>query len=166
MQQTRVIRIARILRIQLPVAVHVLTLVAEDFNRAIKYPLNARYHHWAKIFIQRCHGIGESRKNEAVESSISQGSESVCIEVKVRWHSAFAFDPRSKGYTFELTFKIVRPLVIHELQPFRVASTFAANECAAMGASILHHANVAGVVAGYEYRRFAHIGCFIVAVVG
>ena len=86
-------------------------------------------------------------------------------QIETFWHATFASNAGAKRHTAQLPFQIICPLVVDALQAPRIAASFAAYECAAMSATVLHDIDVAVVVPRDEHGCLADESRLIVTAV-
>ena len=94
MQQGRVIGIARVLRIELPVAAHALAHVAQDLDGPREQPVDGGDQRLVEIRLERC-GVGaEAREDHALVRRHPQLGETMLLGVEIGGIAAHPGTPR------------------------------------------------------------------------
>ena len=152
------IGVAGVLGIELPVAVHELTLVAKHAQWLGADARNARHHHRPEVVAERRAVSGESREHQAVQDLDAQAREIMLRRVKVRWHPAAPTDAAAKRHTEQTPAQVIGPLMIDAGQSRLIATQFATHQRAAMGAAIFDDLQIAFAIASQDDRYRADIG--------
>ena len=156
MQQRRVIGIARVLRIELPVAAHALAHVAQHLDRPREQPVDGRDQRLVEIVLKRG-GVGaEAREDHALVRRHPQPGQAMRLGIEIGGIAAHARHAAAVGHADQLAARVVGPLVIDAAVLAGVAAGLALHRGAAMGAAVDEGVQAAVLGAADDDRRVAH----------
>ena len=167
-QQTAVVAVTTVFRIELPVAGHELSRIAQNLDRALEDALNVFAHHWTQKVVERGDGRVEGAEHEAAECLDPQPLQRMLGHIEFLRIAAHAFQPPPERHADKRTGRVVGPLVIDaDERPVGLVTTQrAAHGCALVGAAIYPGMDGAIGCPRHHHRSIADMGRTEIAAVG
>ena len=165
-QQRCVIAVAHILRIQLPVVVDDLRVVADDLVRLGEVALDQLAHGLAQIVLNRRRIGAERAEDQAVVDRDPQRLQPVLGQVEVLRHAALAGHTVLERHAAQLPGHVIGPGVVDAGHAFLITALLQANQRAFVGAAVDHGVDMAVAVAGDYDRDFTDDAGLEVAILG
>ena len=155
MQDRRVIGIADVLRVKLPVVVDDLAVIAEQAERPVEIPFHMARHRLAE---ERRDRLGRRRKraeHQAAEHLHPKRFQAVLGRVEVVGHAALAAHAVLEGDALQPALQVIGPGVIDARERLAVVPFLEADQRALVGAAVDHRMHRAVVIAGDDDRDLA-----------
>ncbi len=165
-QQAGVVVVAAVLHVQLPVPVHALTLIAEHSYGLVEDPGDLLANLGAQIVFELLRVRRQRAEDHSVEDADSKAFQAVVGKLEVGRQTALTADAVPERHARQLSIQREAPAVVNASVVFRVASGFAPDQRATMGASVHECMDDTASVAAHEDGNVAHIGCFEIARIG
>ena len=157
-EQTRVIRIAGVLRIKLPVAVNMLALVSKNLDRLAHDTFDVLDHDRPQKVTQRLYSLREAGEDQPAHRICAQLFETMLLHVEVARHAALTLKPAPERNPDQIAFQIIGPLMIYAFQSGPVAAYLAADQGTAVGAAVNHDMDFSVAASGNYYRGLTNEG--------
>ncbi len=155
-QQARVVGVAQVLGVELPVAGDQLPRIAENADRAVEEALDHPGAELAEILLQRLGALRlEGAEKHAFVVPHGQFSRRLLLEIEVVGHAAFALEPLAEGQAGELAGGGIAPAVIEAHVALGVPAQLAHDHRAAVRAAVDEGVDRAVLVARHHDRRVA-----------
>ena len=158
--------IARVVRVELPVAVDVLPLIAEDLHGLVHQAPQVVADRLVEIVLQRLGPVGQGAEHDAAKALDFQLSQTVVREFEVPGEAALSLDAPPERHAHQVTGEVVAPLVVDALVLLGVAELLAAHQRAPMGAAVDEGMQCAVLVPAHDHRRVADLDALEVARFG
>ena len=167
MEQARVVGIANVLHVELPVIRHRLRVGAEDHHVAPDDAVDIGAHLGAEILLKRRRRLRQGHEYQPAIDRHAERREAVGRQVEIGRHAALAAGALLEGDRGQTARKIVGPVVVDAGQPpIGPSGLVDADQIAAMDAAIDHRVDAAVRVADGEDRRVADPRAPVVAGFG
>ena len=158
MQQTGVIGVFDILRVEFPVGVNELAGVAQYPDRSVEDPVEPGPHGRAQIVGQRFSLRRKGSKDQPVIGIQAQFSERVLGGIKVGRIAALPANAGAKRDANQIALLVIAPLVVDTGMGGPVAPRLATHQRPAMGATVYKGVQLSRFVARHNDRRVADKG--------
>ena len=112
MQQARMIVVAAVFDVELPVVVHELAVAAENLDLAVQRALDVLDHHRAEVVAKRRRRARERAEDQTAYGLDAQPDQPMLRLVEIGRHAAFLLDAFFERDAGQVAVEIVNPVVV------------------------------------------------------
>src|SRR5688572_5146516 len=167
MQQARMVVVAAVLDVELPVGVaHELAVAAQDPRLAVQRALHVLDHHRAEVVAQGGRALRERPEDEPADGLDPQADQPVARLLEVGGHAALALYALLEGDAGEVAVEVVDPVMVGAGEVARlgaVAARIEADDGALVDAAVHQRVDAAVGLAHHDDRGVADLRRDVVA---